>query len=324
MMTGEGENDRNQNSECKTCGEEECFVKNAKGSSQKVTTKLIACDLCKEWHHGMCQGLSTNELTSLSKMDGKGVKWFCSTCITEINTAIAGGNDLAGLKSLAENSTANQRLKNIEDMMTQMTTTVTSSHTAVSERIDQLEKSYAAAVKSNTEGVQRSIEINSSAKHLLAKNIEQNQAETRKYNAILYGIKADADKGALEQITDMLKTECFTHTKKPVKAVRLQSTAEPKPIKVEFSDENMKWEFLKRVNATQRENNIFCKLDESKEVRERQYELRQLIKQKKQSDTGSNIEYRIRNLKIQCKDGSGEWKSTNIIAQTRASRQSQL
>lgn len=114
----------------------------------------------------------------------------------------------------------------------------------------------------------------------------------------------------------MLKKECFSHTKAPIKAVRLQSTATIKPIKLEFTDENTKWEFMKRVHATQRENNIWCKLDESKEVRERQYELRQQIKQRKAEDPNGSTQYRIRNMNIQSKDESGEWKNLNITDQS--------
>ena len=113
----------------------------------------------------------------------------------------------------------------------------------------------------------------------------------------------------------MLQNECFMHTKEPIKAVRLQSTAANKPIKLEFTDENTKWEFMKRVHATQRGNNIWCKLDESKEVRERQYELRQHIKQKKAEDPSSNTQYRIRNMKIQSKEESGEWRDLNTTEQ---------
>lgn len=54
-------------------------------------------------------------------------------------------------------------------MVCKLMSTVSSTSEGLTERIEKLEVSYAAAVKSNTEGVKKSIEINSSAKHLLAK-----------------------------------------------------------------------------------------------------------------------------------------------------------
>lgn len=315
-MMGGKDDDEKQNGgyKCKTCNMEECFVKNSRGASQKCSTKLIGCDLCKNWYHGTCQELTIQELTFIGKMDNKGVKWFCDMCVIEINSA-TGKNEPGNLAALAENTATTNKLNNIETMVSKLMTTVDSTREGLTERIEKLEISYAAAVQSNTEGVKRSIEINSSAKHLLAKNFEQNQAESRKYNAILYGIKAEENKSALEQVTEMLQNECFMHTKEPIKAVRLQSTAANKPIKLEFTDENTKWEFMKRVHATQRGNNIWCKLDESKEVRERQYELRQHIKQKKAEDPSSNTQYRIRNMKIQSKEESGEWRDLNTTEQ---------
>lgn len=61
----------------------------------------------------MCQGLLVSELIFISKMDKKGVKWVCETCVREINSAIE-GNEPAKLTSLAENITAKNKLNNIE------------------------------------------------------------------------------------------------------------------------------------------------------------------------------------------------------------------
>lgn len=64
-------------------------------------------------------------------------------------------------------------------MMKPITNTMNTSYTALNDRMEKLKKSYSAAVKSNMEGVEKSIEIISSAKNLLAKDIEQNQAERK-------------------------------------------------------------------------------------------------------------------------------------------------
>lgn len=310
-------------SKCKTCDLEECFMKNSKGISQKCTTKWIGCDLCKDWFHGICQGLQTAEVSFLDKMDKKGVKWYCDTCIEQIEMATK-GDQKANLDTLAENTNANSKLKSIEEMISNIVTTLNTSNAALNNRMDHMESSYAAAVKSNTEGVQKSIEINSSARHLLARNIEQSQADSRKKNAILYGIQPEEGKSAIDQVNEMLSKVCFTHTKQPIKAIRLQTTgaSTTKPIKLEFDDENTKWEFLKRVNDTQRGEKIFCKLDESKEVRNQQYELRQQIKKMKSANTESNMQYRIRNMRIETKEESGEWQCQNKLGQPSKSHSS--
>ena len=209
-------------------------------------------------------------------------------------------------------------------MISKIATTLSTSNATLNNRMDQMEKSYAAAIKSNMDGVQKSIEINASARHLLARNIEQQQADSRKNNAILYGIQTEDGKNAMEQVTEMLKKDCFTHTKQPVKAIRLQASgaSTTKPIKLEFTDENTKWEFLKRVNATQREQKIFCKLDESKEVRDQQYALRQQIKKIKSANSENNTQYRIRSMKIQTREESGEWQPLNKLDQLSNRQQS--
>lgn len=125
-------------------------------------------------------------------------------------------------------------------------------------------------------------------------------------------------KTAIQQVKELLQKECFLHTKEPVKAIRLQTTSSSessRPIKLEFTDEPTKWEFLKRVNATQRDQNIFCKLDESKEVRDQQYALRQQIRDMK-ANSEDETQYRIRSLKIQSKSASGEWMFLNKTKHT--------
>jgi len=100
-------------------------------------------------------------------------------------------------------------------------------------------------------------------------------------------------------------------TSEPLRAIRLTSrvSGKPRPIKLEFEDEATKWEFLKRTNASLRNKNIFCKLDESKEVRDEQYKLHQTIKEMK--DEKPDVNFRIRNNRIQSKGIEGEWRYVN-------------
>ena len=77
-----------------------------------------------------------------------------------------------------------------------------------------------------------------------------------------------------------------------------------RPIKVRFEDETSKWKFLKRfANDTLKSRNIYCKLDESEEVRRQQYNLRKEVRELRQSNEGK--EYRVRNMHIQQKYETG-------------------
>ncbi|KAF6017984.1 hypothetical protein EB796_023703 [Bugula neritina] len=154
-------------------------------------------------------------------------------------------------------------------------------------------------------------EINRSAQAILQKHLETNQHEARKNNAIVYGIEEKEEMTALNQVKDLMKNYCFQHSdaqpdRQPKSAIRLRTSGpvdpnRPRPIKVEFTSEASKWEFIKRANASLRSLNVFVKPDESKEKREEQYALRQRIRDLKHSpDTDG--EYRIRSLKIQKKD----------------------
>ena len=137
--------------ECKSCDLEDCFVKTSKGVSQKCSTMWVGCDLCKEWFHGTCQGLQPAEVSFLDKMDNKGVKWFCNDCIAEIEPAIDGKK--ANLSSPAENTPANNKLKNIEGTINKIATNLSTSNAALNNRMDMMKASYAEARTSNTEGV---------------------------------------------------------------------------------------------------------------------------------------------------------------------------
>ena len=47
---------------------------------------------------------------------------------------------------------------------------------------------------------------------------------------------------------------------------------------------------MKTLNATQKEQKVFCKFDESKEVRDQQYALRQQIKKMKSANSENNTQ----------------------------------
>ena len=114
--------------------------------------------------------------------------------------------------------------------------------------------------------------------------------------------------------------ECFTKSNIPSQAFRLgrktESDEQKRPIKVRFEDEQSKWEFVKRFNnQTLKEQGIYCKLDESKEVRNHQFQLRKEVNRLRTENTSR--EYRVRNMQIQEKQGSGEWRVMKQVQQKK-------
>jgi len=55
---------------------------------------------------------------------------------------------------------------------------------------------------------------------------------------------------------------------------------------------------------------MFCKLDDNKEIRNGEYQLREQMHKPKSENQG---EYRIRNLSIEMKSPPGNWKKMNPV-----------
>ena len=142
----------------------------------------------------------------------------------------------------------------------------------------------------------------------MQKTLDISDAESRKLNAILYGLPENNNKSALNQVTEFLKKDCFTQSTNPTQALRLGAKIESKsrPIKVKFNDENSKWEFVKRVNDQLKGQGFFCKVDNTKEYRDQEYKLRQQVRQLREDNKEGS--YRICSMNIQQKDKTtGEW-----------------
>ena len=115
-------------------------------------------------------------------MHSKSVKWLGDICATQTESALK-GDEKAKLSSLVENTTTNNQLKSIENVITEIAATMSTSNSTLKNWMNYTETLYAVAVKGNT-CVQRSREINPSARHQLARDIEQRQIESRQNNAI--------------------------------------------------------------------------------------------------------------------------------------------
>ena len=163
----------------------------------------------------------------------------------------------------------------------------------------------------NTEQLHKAVEINKNTEKLMSKSNELCEADARKCNAILYGAQEESECPVMDQVETFMKKECFKNLDTPHTAIRLGKrnieNQHNRPIKIIFENEQSKWAFIKRVNSgALKSEKIVCKLDVSKEIRNQEYALRERIRELKKED--SDASYRLRNLQIEQKQSTGEWK----------------
>lgn len=269
---------------------------------------LIACDCCKLWYHNTCQGLTKGEANLIAKGESKGIKWFCKTCCPALLIK----------NSKQASRTTDDRLEAIEGAIKSLEECCVKSGTSVTSTNGT---AYADALKVDMEKIQKTVGENTTnikqSHDMLKATLDQSDAEARKVNAILFGLIEEEGKAVSDQVSEFMAKECFTSSPKPISAFRLgQKKADKhRPIKVKFNDEHSKWEFVKRVNANFRGDNIFCKLDSNQEARDKEYAMRLQMRQLR--DENKSNQYRIRDTKIQEKQPSGEWVEMKPVTATK-------
>ena len=50
-----------------------------------VIDEALECDLCKEWWHGDCMGVTTEDITQIGILGKKNVLWICKVCREDYN-----------------------------------------------------------------------------------------------------------------------------------------------------------------------------------------------------------------------------------------------
>lgn len=301
-------------SPCTQCKEKLCYGTVSTGSGankrenkQKVKSEWISCDICSRWFHGTCQGLKPEEVILIVKLNTSGVRWFCSDCAP-------------GLTDKTDHVTL-KKLSTIEKMITSLDHKVESYQSQTTEEVKKLEKSWAdvvsgAEITDNIKQIQQNV---FNTQSIISKELETKDAEKRKTNAIILGVAEETS--AIEDIKKLMQKDIFKQFDVPEHATRLGTKGDaPRPIKLRFSTEKSKWEFLKRSNASLREERIFCRLDVNAKVREQEYQLRQRLKQLKNDN--SDQEYRIRNMTIEQKiQPSGNWERLKPVEQQQVGSQ---
>lgn len=292
------------NQQCIACNNKECYVTVGSGRNQKkqkTDFKWIECDMCIRWFHSTCQDLKVAEANSIFKLAKKGVKWYCTEC----NQSIKDNSAEAVVPQML-------KLGSLQQMVEQLSTRVDEYQNQTKEQVECLKKSWAEVANNGqmAKDMKVAMQASTSTNILLTAELQKKDNEERKNNAIIYGL--EENKTAMEDINELMQKTLFKNYDKPLKAFRLNQKEEGKirPIKLFFKDEQAKWGFLKRVNASLRSDNLFCKLDVNKETRNKEYQLREQIRKMRNECSGQG-EYRIRDLTIEKKGESGNWVKMN-------------
>ena len=318
---------------CGKCKEVDCTVTIGQGKTKTHRTNWIRCDICVIWYHGMCQDLQNADVNNIKKLERYGVRWYCDQCITGAdNGACSAGSSADNAPTLLHKTTMtklDEIEKSIKTMQQTYAAALKSSNDQIS-RLTDLGSENSRQLAESKQQMKIAAESNEIAEKLIRRQQQINESESRKLNAILYGIPENETTQVMDHVSNCMKHECFKKLNPPVVAIRLgrknkeevgtksfeAKTHPPRPIKLIFENESTKWEFVKRVNSGEmKQKKIFCKIDASQEVRNQEWALREQIREYRKADDGS--QYRIRSLRIEQKQPSGEWQVLKPVRNTK-------
>ena len=106
-------------------------------------------------------------------------------------------------------------------MITLLSSKVDTYQKQATEEVKKNERSWAdiASAGKLSEDLKKTLQVTSNTQALLSKDLEKKDAESRKNNAILYGLPES--RNAMEDIRELMKKEMFKHFDAPQKASRL-------------------------------------------------------------------------------------------------------
>ena len=221
-----------------------------------------------QWHHGTCQSIEIEQVAMPTKLNKRGVRWHCEGCVPGLPST---GTTTEG--------TTLQKLTSIEHADNTLNDKFSKYQEESSLSVDKLKTLWADIAKSNqgelAKEVKKAVAVSINTQAMISHDLENKDDESRVVNAILYGLP-ESEQSVIDQEDQLIKKELFKGHNKPPQAIRLghKNNDKARPIKLRFSDEKNKWEFLKRANSGLRDENIFCKLDRCKQSRDRELALR--------------------------------------------------
>ena len=237
----------------------------------------IECHMCKKWCHQECTELNVHQYEVL-KTGGDCLVWRCKRCIEE------------GAKN--ERPRLEEKIERMSCLIEQMMGRLANVEKDIDDRLKKIEidvdRKIEETVKKYVMKQEESVEIQ------ISQALERrNDEEDRKRNLVILGIAESNEdeekeldvetvKKVLEIVNPGLNIETGTTTRL---GRRRQDATKPRPLKVILPDEATKFKILKKAKSLKGSNfeKISIQEDLSKEQQERNYKLRQQLKQRREA-----------------------------------------
>ena len=159
---------------------------------------MIECDCCQLWYHSSCQSLSKTEATLVSEGVEKGIRWFCYTCSPDLI-----------VKTTKRAETTDDKLDAIQKSIRELSDKVENNVKTLPDG------SYSDVLKTNTDAIVKTVEQNTDQvkrqQLLLQRTIDQADTESRKLNAILYGLAESNKERVIDLVNEFMKDVSCMH-----------------------------------------------------------------------------------------------------------------
>lgn len=289
----------------------------------------IDCDLCGGWFHGSCVTLSVTDIKAITKLEVKGVRFFCHKCLGKVSGSANNSNVVDTALNGKLDDISHQLVK-IQNSVSEIDKSIQKSkgdeqYSALTKVVGDIKQgvenltsgensaqSYASVLtksigdmRSDSESLSKQIKASvDRTSKIISDQYTQQDQERRKVNVIIHRVPEAGQQSLKQKVSDLAKAIHY-NPEQIVQCFRLGKPEENKtrPIKLVLATEIKKWEFLKQINAS-KPDGVFATVDLSKEDREKDFKARQKLKQLKRENSDSA--FKIKNFKV-CKQEGERW-----------------
>lgn len=265
---------------------------------KKVTRNqnALACEMCSMWYHATCEKVNKEEYGMIRKMENK-VVWYCRDCKSRTENIISHYKVIEKENQLLkdENKELKERVTNIEREISNMKRAIK----------QEIKDEIMEDVRHITEGVAEEVKKIMKGDTIMEKNMqelekiieEKEDRRKRANNLVLYRApeseeedvskRIEHDRGIVKELFERALgvQDCTV-----MRMIRLgkRRDGQDRPLLLEMSNEREKWIIIKNAKNLKGEtDNVMKKIgisrDMSKEERDRDRNLREELKEKRQN-----------------------------------------
>ena len=255
----------------------------------------LTCGLCYNPTHTACLS-EWNDITKVPELKAiinrAGLKWYCEKCESTLSDYISGGEIQTSLDTM---HTRMQALTQLVSENLQVTKTIVSQPP---QTIPGHDSTVVSEIKAAVDRIDASVKTKQ----------KQEQTEERSCNVILHGlVENNATLKELSEICDAIhfNKECMVKfSRLGRRNMSLPNTEKIRPVKITFTTEVNKRDFMYRYNSWDYKESTFCTADLTPEEREREYKLRKLRDQLRLKFT--NRRFQVRNSAIYARNSPSD------------------